>query len=137
MFHRHSVFPCIVLLLSLALAGLIYWSVQSETPSSLVDTQAVQAVDPDTYRDELSDVVKTFEQSMAAAQDDAQRLQAVQTSLTSVLALRVPTPFKDLHLALAVALSDMENTLETGEHDLTRAKEQIMKLKQAYPWIES
>lgn len=137
MFHRHSFFPLVVVVLSLALAGLIYWSTQGEAPSSSISVQEVELVDADSYRDDLSGVVREFEIRMASAQDDAQRLQDVQTALASVLALRVPTQFKDLHLALAVALSEMENTLESGGHDLTQPIQKIAELKQAYPWLAS
>lgn len=135
MFHRRSWFPLIVILLSLALGGLIYWSAQGEASSSSIPVQEVEPVDADAYRDDLSGVVKTFEERMAAAQDDLERLQTVQTALVRVLALRVPTEFKDLHLALAVVLSEMENTLESGGHDLTPSTAKIAELKQAYPWI--
>lgn len=137
MFHRHSFFPLVVVVLSLALAGLIYWSTQGEAPSSPISVQEVELVDADSYRDDLSGVVREFEIRMASAQDDAQRLQDVQTALAGVLALRVPTQFKDLHLALAVALSEMENTLESGGHDLTQPIQKIAELKQAYPWLAS
>lgn len=136
-FHRHSFFPLVVVVLSLALAGLIYWSTQGEAPSSSISVQEVELVDADSYRDDLSQVVKVFEERMAAAGDDVERLQAVQTALLGVLALRVPTEFKNIHLALAVALSEMENTLESGGHDLTQPIQKIAELKQAYPWLAS
>lgn len=135
MFHRHSFFPLIVIVLSLALAGLVYWSTQDEASSPSILVQEVEPVDADSYRDGLSQVVKAFEERMAAAGDDVQRLRAVQTALSGVLALRVPTEFKNLHLALAVAFSEMENTLESGGHDLTQPTANIFELKQAYPWL--
>ncbi|MBI4256481.1 hypothetical protein HY626_00300 [Candidatus Uhrbacteria bacterium] len=135
-FHRHSWFPFIVILLSLALGGLIYWSAQGQSSSpSLISLQEDQPLDADAYRFDLAEIIQTFEKQMAAAEDDAQKLQIVRSALTSQLALRVPAEFKDLHLALAVALSEMEHTLQTDGQGIDESLARLQELKQAYPWL--
>lgn len=137
-FHRHSFFPFVVILLSLALAGLIYWSVQNppnETAS--ITQQEVEPVDPDAYRDGLSSIVKTFQERMSTSQDDLDKLLATQTALAGLLELRVPAEFKDLHLTLAVALSQIEIALESDDRNMDEPLAQIAELVGAYPWLAS
>lgn len=137
-FHRHSWFSLVVILLSLALGGLIYWSTQApQTSTSTIPVEDVESVNADAYRDDLAQIVKTFEERMFVAQDDVEKLRTVQAALSGVLSLRVPTEFKDLHLALAVAFSEMENILESGSHDLTQPTAKMAELKQAYSWLAS
>lgn len=135
-FHRHSLFPFVVILLSLALAGLIYWSVQSpprETP--VITQQEVESVDPQAYRDGLSDIVGTFEQRMTNSQDDLDKLLATQTTLAGLLELRVPAEFRDLHLELAVALSQIETALQSDDRNIDEPLAQMAQLVAAYPWL--
>lgn len=135
-FHRHSFFPFIVILLSLALAGLIYWSVQNppnETPS--IAQQEVELVDPGAYSDDLSQIVKTFEQRMTDSQDDLDKLLAAQTALAGLLELRVPAEFKDLHLTLAVALSQIETALESDDRNIDEPLTTLAELVVEYPWL--
>lgn len=135
-FHRHSFFPFVVVLLSLTLAGLIYWSVQnSPSETQTISLQEVEPVNPDAYRDGLSDIVKTFQERVASSQDDLDKLLATQTALTGLLELRVPTEFKDLHLTLAVALSQIQDALESDDRNIDEPLAQIFQLGVSYPWL--
>ncbi|MBI4592033.1 hypothetical protein HY733_01130 [Candidatus Uhrbacteria bacterium] len=135
-YHRHSFFPLVVIVLSVILAGLIFWSVQNEPSStSVITTQEVELVDPAAYRDSLAHIVGTFDERMTSSQDDLDKLLATQTALAGVLELRVPVEFKDLHLALAVAFSDIEKSLQREDRNIDVALAQINELKQSYPWL--
>lgn len=135
-FHRRSFFPLVVIVLSLGLAGLIYLSVRNpsnETPT--ITQQEIGPVDSDAYRDDLSSVVKTFHERMANSQGDLDKLLATQTALAGLLELRVPGEFKDLHLTLAVALSQIKTALESDDHNIDEPFAQIAQLRVSYPWL--
>lgn len=135
-FHRHSFFPFVVILLSLVLAGLIYWSVQN--PPSEIQTiirQEVESIDQDAYRDDLSSIVKTFNERMDASQDDLEKLLATRMALAGLLELRVPAEFKDLHLTLAVALSQIQDALESDDRNIDEPLVKIAQLVASYSWL--
>ena len=134
-FYRHSFFPFVIIILSLALAGLIYWSTQTQPPSSSVLIQEVEPVDPEVYQERLSDIVTTFVQRTSDSQDDLEKLLAVQTALAGLLDLRVPVQFKDLHLSLAVSLSQIQTALESDDRNIEEPLAAIAQLTQTYPWL--
>ncbi len=135
-YHRHSFFPLIVIALSLALAGLIYWSVQHESSAGPgITVQEVEPVDPEEYRAALKDIVKTFTERLASSSDDLDKLLATQTALAGILELRVPVEFKDLHLSLAVAFSDIEKSLQSEDRNIDAALTRIDELTQTYSWL--
>ncbi len=135
-YHRHSFFPLIVIALSLALAGLIYWSVQHESSAGPgITVQEVEPVDPEEYRAALKDIVKTFTERLASSFDDLDKLLATQTALAGILELRVPVEFKDLHLSLAVAFSDIEKSLQREDRNIDAALTRIDELTQTYSWL--
>ena len=134
-FYRHSFFPFVIIILSLALAGLIYWSTQTQPPSSSVLIQEVEPVDPEVYQERLSDIVTTFIQRTSDSQDDLEKLLAVQTALAGLLDLRVPVQFKDLHLSLAVSLSQIQTALESDDRNIEEPLAAIAQLTQMYSWL--
>ena len=139
-YHRHSFFPLVVIVLSVMLAGLIYWSVQQpgEVGGKVAKVDKVEeSIDPATYRDSLAQIVATFDERMSSSQDDLDKLLAAQTALAGLLELRVPAEFKDLHLALAVAFSDIEDALQSQDRNIDASLAQISELKQTYSWLAS
>ena len=137
-YHRHSFFPLVVIVLSVLLAGLIYWSVQQpgEVGGKVAKVDKVEeSIDPATYRDSLAQIVATFDERMSSSQDDLDKLLAAQTALAGLLELRVPAEFKDLHLALAVAFSDIEDALQSQDRNIDSSLAQINELEQTYPWL--
>ena len=139
-YHRHSFFPLVVIVLSVLLAGLIYWSVQKqgEVGGKVAEVDKVEeSIDPATYRDSLAQIVATFDERMSSSQDDLDKLLAAQTALAGLLELRVPAEFKDLHLALAVAFSDIEDALQSQDRNIDASLAQISELKQTYSWLAS
>ena len=135
-YHRHSLFPLIVIILSALLAGLIFWSVNGEpTSTDSIPVQEVDPVDSVAYQSDLTEIMQTFDERLVASEDDLEKLLAAQTALADLLELRVPVEFKDLHLALAVALSDIEKSLQSEDRDITEPLVRIAQLKQTYPWL--
>ena len=137
-YHRHSFFPLVVIVLSVLLAGLIYWSVQQpgEVGGKVDKVDKVEeSIDPEAYRDSLAQIVATFDERMSSSQDDLDKLLAAQTALAGLLELRVPAEFKDLHLALAVAFSDIEDALQSQDRNIDASLVQINELKQTYSWL--
>jgi len=132
---RHSFFPLVVAALTVLLAGLVYGSVQTPSPTPGSAQPVVELVDAQAYRDSLIHIVRTFDERLTLAQDDQGKRLAAQTALSNLLALRVPAQFQDLHLALAVALSTMENALASGDQTIDEALAQIAGLEETYPWL--
>lgn len=138
MIHHRSFFPLVVVVLSLLLAGLIYWSVsEPQSPSSSVAFQEETSVDPQEYRSDLKQLLTTFHEHIDTAQDDLDRLRAVEAALDGMLTLRVPAEFKDVHLALAVALSQMRTSLQTGDRSIAAPLADIAELEQTHSWLTS
>ena len=139
-YHRHSFFPLVVIVLSVLLAGLIYWSVQKqrEVGGKVAEVDKVEeSIDPEAYRESLTQIVGTFDKRMSSSQDDLDKLLAAQTALAGLFEMRVPAEFKDLHLSLAVALSDIEKALESQDRNIDASLAQISELKQTYSWLAS
>jgi hypothetical protein len=136
-FSKHySFFPLVVIVLSLALAGLIYSTVQKAPPVETTTTVSVgEPVNADEYRDDLVAIVRTFDGRLTASTDDLDRLIAAQTALAGLLELRVPVEFKDLHLGLAMVFSDMENQLESESRDITEPLGRLAELRETYSWL--
>lgn len=136
-FSKHySFFPLVVIVLSLGLAGLIYSTVQEAPPVESTTAVLVgDTVNADEYRDDLVAIVSMFDGRLTASSDDLDRLLATQTALAGLLELRVPVEFKDLHLALAMVFSDMENQLESESRDITEPLARFASLRETYSWL--
>jgi len=134
-YHKHSLFPLAVIALSLVLAGFMYWTFQDRPASPTITEEVVEPVDPQEYKEELAQIVQTFESRFTEAQDDLDKLLATETALASLLQVRVPAQFKDLHLGLAVALNQIQSTLKSGERDVQEFLDAMASLKGQHDWL--
>ncbi len=116
-YHRHSFFPLVIILLSLLLGFFIFLTVSRERP--VVEQTSVAPVDEQSYREELMLLLTTFETDMNAAPDNAGKLSIAQSTFAEVIALRVPPEEKDLHLSLALALSNIQTALKGSDPDIS------------------
>lgn len=134
-YHRHSLFPIAVILLSLGLAGFMYQTLQNEPSSSTIQMEEVVPVDADAYQSDLSKILAIFEERFFAATDDLDKLIATETALAGVLSLRVPTQYKDLHIGLAVAFNQLQSGLKAEDRDTQGPIQSIETLKTEYSWL--
>ena len=120
MFHKHRsiLFPVVLIGLTLALAATVYFSVSPK--SAVVPESKIIPVNDELYRNELTNIIQTFQTQYRSAPDDLRRLLLVEATLRNLLSLRVPAMYKELHLDLAVSLNLIMNglrgeaTLHTG-----------------------
>lgn len=134
-YHKRSLFPLAVIALSLVLAGFMYWTFQDRSAPSTIAEEVVDPVDAEAYKDDLAQVVETFQARFAEAGDDLDKLLATETALAGLLQLRVPVEFKDLHLGLAVALHQIQGALKSGQRDVQEYLDTIATLQGQYDWL--
>jgi len=140
MYHKQSLFPLAIIFLTLALAGLMVFVIQEPVDDgsvSSVDTQTAEeiTVDPDVYREDLAQVLSVFETRLEEASDDLAKLVATETAQASLLALRVPVEYKELHLDLVIVLNDIQSALRSADRSLESSLADLEALKVTYPWL--
>ncbi len=132
-FHRRrSFYPVAIVLLTVAIGGLMYATLNR--PASAPSASA-PAVTDDEYRTNARAVVVPFLANYAAADTDIKKLVAAEDALSGIMPLVVPVAYKDLHLGLAVSLTLMRDGLrgEAGSEEKGYAK--FLKLVGDYPWL--
>ncbi len=135
MFHqRRSFYPLAIAILTLALGGLMFVTLNRAVPSS-VPSAAQASVTDDQYRESAHAVIAPYVEAYRAASTDIQRLVATEDAINAIMPLIVPTAYKDLHLGIAVALTLTRDGLrgEAGAAENGHAK--LMKLVADYPWL--
>lgn len=120
-FHRrHSLFPLLIVGLTLVLMVLMFYSFtgQKKPVSNVVsEPSPVSSVE---YEQSLREISDTFIQTFTAQPDDLARLVLVEQTQQQLLSLRVPADYKDLHLSLVIDLNKMQQALRlrTGETEI-------------------
>ncbi len=134
-FQRHSFFPVIIILLTISLAGFMFFVLRGSF-TQISAMQEPKPVNEEDYREGVSAILQTFEEQFVSSQDSAQKRLATQTALAALLELRVPVEYKDLHLQLAIAWNQIQTALQSGsQEDLTTSLKTIEQLKVTYPWL--
>lgn len=134
-YHRHSLFPMVIIVLSLLLAGFMFLTFRARPAPVSNQEPEVEVVDVQAYERAMRTALQTFDERYAAGTDDAARLLATQTALSDVLALRVPVQHKDVHLSLALALTQLHNVLEGGEGSQQAPREAIRAIVASQAWL--
>ncbi|HAU66412.1 MAG: hypothetical protein UT30_C0001G0085 [Candidatus Uhrbacteria bacterium GW2011_GWF2_39_13] len=134
-YQKHSFFPVIIILLTVSLAGFMFFVLRgSSTQTSAM--QEPKPVNEEDYREGVSITLQTFEEQFVASQDNAQKRLATQNALSTLLELRVPVEYKELHLQLAIAWNQIQMALQNdSEDELDIPLKTIEQLKITYPWL--
>lgn len=135
MIHHRSLFPLLVVAMTLCLGVFIFFSFEDRLPSTLNNGNG--QIDVVEYRANAHAVLKDLRADLAAAEDDGVRIDVLQRTQTELLALIVPAEEKEIHLELVVVLSAWAQGLTKGDEQKT-ADTQIRfdTLVNQYPWIE-
>ncbi|NBS41242.1 hypothetical protein EBS80_01105 [bacterium] len=136
MFHqRRSFYPLAIAVLTLALGGLMFFTLARVAPPAPAPAQP--SVTDDQYRTQAHAVIAPFLSAYAAADTDVKKLVAVEDALNAVMSLVVPTAYKEVHLGLAVSLTRMRDGLrgEAGAAEDGYAK--LTKLVADDPWLSN
>ena len=135
-FHRQrrSFYPLAIALLTLALGGLMFLALNKPS-SAAPDANSVPAVSDSDYRAQAHAVVAPFVAAYAAAPENAAKLGAVEDALAGLLRLTVPASYKEVHLALAVDLSQIRDGLRAEGGSPDAGYEKLTKLIGDEPWL--
>jgi len=120
--HRHTyAFPIILVVLTLGLIFLLWQTVKpsSQEGNYLVQTETLEPVTVADYEQALQGVMDGFTLTYQQKGDDAERAVYVDGVLQNVLALRVPTEEKDLHLQIAFGLNRLSDGLTQGDEAMS------------------
>lgn len=106
-YHRHSFFPLILALLTLALVVFMFYAFTGINLNPNQTEEITSPVSEEAYQTELRLLTTEFVETYKKTTDPSARKELVDKTITSLLALRVPSQQKELHLDLAIELSQM------------------------------
>lgn len=143
MFHHHrSLFPLLLALLTILLIILMIWKLQPKDVEVLkssnnppAEEPLIESVTPAEYEQRLADLLSEFIQKYDVADQDFIRVIAVDQTLSSLLDLKVPTQYKDLHLSIAVNLNLIRRGLTDNPARLAEGLNNLQNLRQEYSWL--
>ncbi|MBM5789996.1 hypothetical protein FJZ23_02850 [Candidatus Parcubacteria bacterium] len=118
---RHSFFPFVLALLTLALVILMFYAFTGREPAPAERAVEPSPVSASRYEGSLVSLMDAFIGAYDAQPDDASRLALTEQALADLLSLRVPADEKDRHLALAVGLNRLEQALRARDAEETQA----------------
>lgn len=119
-FHHHhrSFFLPILVLLTVGLVVFMFFSLtDSRKTTESTQQQTITPVSSQEYTSSIKKIGKKFVESYEAAENDIARLVLVESTLSELLALRVPADQKDIHLERAVILSQMQAALKAQDNE--------------------
>lgn len=71
--------------------------------------------------------------ALALSTQNAQELEAV---VDSIMSLKVPANFKELHVKLVLALSDAQDALPANNNELlAEVNQTLLNIEKEYPWV--
>lgn len=137
--HKHSLFPVVVLGLTVILGLFIYLTVTEEpaqnTQESSVVVENVEPVDAGEYQEEMRGILENFLEKQQEAEEDLDMLIAAESAQFELVSLRVPTEYRETHLQVALILTQMQLTLKTGDRDITELQTQLEELISSTAWL--
>lgn len=136
--HKHSLFPVAVLLLTVVLGIFIYLTVTSTpevTEPSSVNIEEVTPVDEGEYTQEMQAIVETFFDVIETSEDDLDALIAAESAQFSMLNIRVPAEYRDTHLQIALALTEIQLELKEDERNIDPLIEELQRLVEEAEWL--
>jgi hypothetical protein len=136
--HQHSFFPVAVLLLTVVLGIFIYLTVTSTpevTEPSSVNREEVTPVDEGEYTQEMQAIVETFFDVIETSEDDLDALIAAESAQFSMLNIRVPAEYRDTHLQIALALTEIQLELKEDERNIDPLIEELQRLVEEAEWL--
>ena len=139
LFHkRRSFYPLVIALMTLTLGLLMFFALSRSGAPFANDRTAVSptpAVTDADYRTNAHAVIAPFLLAYDATANDGVRLAAVEDALAALMPITVTASYKDVHLGLAVSLSQMRDGLrgEAGSLDTGYAK--LKGIVASEPWL--
>ena len=103
---------------------------------SPITESAVAPVSEQEYQSNLHALTKKFVEGYAQTEDQAKRLVLTQQTLSSLLTMRVPAAFKELHLELAVHMNQLKDALQTNGAGVKESFDQFVQTTKTQPWLQ-
>jgi hypothetical protein len=140
MFHRHkSFFPIVLGALTIGLITLfVYSSKPAEQVRNVSMEPAQQFIAPSEgeYESGLKDALQPYFKEYDGAENNGVRIILIESTLSDVLDLRLPTTYKELHLDIAVALNLISTGLRAEGGDVEAGRARIDALAATYSWMK-
>jgi hypothetical protein len=130
-----SFFPYILLALTLVLVTCFVFLTPPKQTENTNTLPKVVVVSEGQYQDALEAVLKKFFSVYDSAASDTARIEIVQNTLNSLLSMRVPVSFKDMHLELAIALQKMKQGFISNPQDVTDGYARLKELISQSSWL--
>lgn len=135
MTHHRTLFPFLVIAMTLALGTFIFFAFRSQFVATLNNGNG--RVDAVEYQANAHAVVKSLRHDLAAATDETAAVEVLAQAQRELLLLVVPADYKDVHLEMVITLSQWATGFaQADEAKKTAAQEQWGRLVATYPWIE-
>lgn len=126
--HRHSFFPVILAVITLALLLFVVYTVKPSSPQD-------QGPDPITYQEQTNKLVTQLIEDLEHAQQDTQKEQLIVQAQQTLLDVHVPSAFRQTHLALAVSFVRLKEGLLSGALAYEQALSSLNQLIDETPWL--
>ncbi|MEK7615176.1 MAG: hypothetical protein AAB431_02220 [Patescibacteria group bacterium] len=134
--HRHSFFPLILALLTIALLAFMFFTFTNREGNAPIREDVVAPVSEPDYQKNLQTLTKKFIDGYTQTEDQAKRLTLAEQTLSSLLTMRVPASFKDLHLELAVQMNQLKENLQPGAAGAKESFDQFVRTTKTQSWLE-
>jgi len=131
-----SFFPFILLALTLILVTCFVFLTPPKQMNNVNPPLRTTIVSEEQYQDALEAVLKKFFSVYDSAASDTARAETVQNTLNSLLSMRVPVAFKDMHLELAIALQKMKQGFISNPQDVTDGYARLKELVSQSSWLQ-
>lgn len=140
LFHRHkrTLFPVVLVGLTLALAAFIYFTLLKPAPAApaiSTDTSQPPAISDEEYRGTIRAIISEFQSKRREPQSDLERLILIEQTLDYVLAVKVSAGYKDLHLGLATSLFQMAQGLRGEADTYAEGEQRFDQVLAENPWL--
>ena len=144
MFHqRHRLFfPGVIIFLTLVLITLMVWQFYPQQKNktflenkTLVQEKTFEAEDLINYQPAVTKILNNFYQKYNEADQDFLKVILADKTLDQLLALKVPSQYKELHLKIAVDLNLIQHGLTDQPENLKKGLDNLHLLNQEYPWL--
>lgn len=119
--HRHSFFPLILALLTLALVIFMFYAFTGRITQNPTVRGELPPVSSSEYDESLRELMANFSAAYGEEEDELTRLVLTEKTLTQLLSLRVPAESKERHLALAVDLNRLAQALKQRDGEEAEA----------------
>lgn len=111
-YHRRSVFPFIIVGLTIGLIVLMYYAFTGQMTRRVPVVSEPSPISVSEYTTKLKQLSETFIKNYSEQSDDSARLLLVEQTLQTVLDMRVPAEYKDLHLSFVIKLHSLQQALK-------------------------